>query len=99
MKTAVISSPLCAFIVPLSPHNCCHVRQHSGALCGNRMQMTTAINANLSTHTEMLVTGRQEGAGGRPGSVGAVSSVVISPISTNSRSKILLTSLCGNVAT
>ena len=62
------------------------------------MQMIAAIRENLSTHWEMLVMGSRAGAGGRPGSLGVISSVVMSAISTNSKSRICLTSFVGRAA-
>ena len=54
--------------------------------------------AYLSSHCEMFVIGRRAGAGGRPGICGRSSSMEISAISTNSRSRIRLTSLEGREA-
>ena len=60
--------------------------------------MIAAIIENRSTHCDMFVMGIRAGAGGRPGSLGDGSSVVISAISTNSRSRIFLTSFVGKDA-
>lgn len=60
--------------------------------------MMAAIRENRSTHWEMLVIGSRAGAGGRPGSLGVTSSVVMSAISTNSKSRIRLTSFVGRAA-
>ena len=57
-----------------------------------------AINEKRSTHCEMIVTGRRAGAGGRPGSLYGRSSVVMSAISVNSKSRMRLTSSDGSVA-
>lgn len=62
------------------------------------MQMTAAMREKRSTHWDILVIGSRAGAGGRPGSLGGDSSVVMSAISTNSRSKIRLTSFEGSAA-
>ena len=62
------------------------------------MQMMAAIRENRSTHWEMLVMGSRAGAGGRPGTLGIASSVVMSAISTNSKSRIRLTSFVGRAA-
>ena len=62
------------------------------------MHSTAAISEKRSTHCEMLVMGSRAGAGGRPDSVGGASSVVMSAISTNSRSRIRFTSLVGRDA-
>ena len=52
----------------------------------------------LSSHWEMLVIGRRAGAGGRPGICGRSSSMEISAISTNSRSRIRFTNQGGREA-
>ena len=62
------------------------------------MQMMAAIRENRSTHWEMLVIGSCAGAGGQPGSLGVTSSVAMSAISTNSKSRIRLTSFVGRAA-
>ena len=61
------------------------------------MQNTTAIiSEKRSFHCEMLVIGSRAYAGGQPGSVRGVSSIVMSAISINSNSNIRLTSLVGS---
>ena len=64
------------------------------------MHMTVAIIEKLSTHCKMLVMGSRAGTGGRPGSIGGDhdSSVVMSAIYTNSRSRIFLTNFVGKEA-
>ena len=49
-------------------------------------------------HCEMFVIGSRAGSGGRPGSVGGVSLVGMSAISTYSRSKIRFTNFAGSEA-
>ena len=60
--------------------------------------MMVVIRENHSTHWEMLVIGSHAGAGGPPGSLGVASSVVMSAISPNSKSRICLTSFVGRPA-
>ena len=62
------------------------------------MQRMAAIKEKRSTHCEMLVTGRRAGAGGRPSSLDGSSSVVMSAISINSKSRMRFTSFDGSVA-
>ena len=62
------------------------------------MQRTAAIKEKRSTHCEMLVTGRRAGTGGQPGSLDGSSSVVMSAISINSKSRMHFISFDGSVA-
>ena len=62
------------------------------------MQRTAAIKEKRSTHCEMLVMGRRAGAGGRPGSLDGSSSVVMSAISINSKSRMHFINFDGSVA-
>ena len=60
--------------------------------------MTAAIIENFSTQWEMSVIGGRAGGGARPGTWGGASLVVSSDISTNSKSRIFLTTLGGRDA-
>ena len=72
---------------------------NSSDLSGKRVARMAAMMEKRSTHCEMSVIGRRAGAGGRPGVFGRLSSVVISDISTKSKSNIFFTSLGGREAT
>ena len=60
-------------------------------MSGKQVDRRDAINENLSTHCEISVIGRYAGAGGRLGACEKSSSIVSSDISTNSRSRMRLT--------
>ena len=62
------------------------------------MAKTAAIEQNFSVHIEMSWMGGRAGKGGWPGVCAGTSSIEISNISTNSSSKIRLTTFGGRVA-
>ena len=62
------------------------------------MHSTAANSENRSIHCDISCTGGRAGAGGRPGACGGSSFTEISDISTNSSSRIFLTTFCGRDA-
>ena len=60
--------------------------------------MTATNNENRSTQWEISVIGRRAGNGARPGTADGESSMVSSAISTNSKSRIFLTTFGGSDA-
>ena len=73
-------------------------QKNSGAFSGNLVDSTAAMEQNFSVHIDMSRTGGRTGMGGWPGVWAGMSSMEISDISTNSRSKIRFTTFGRRVA-
>ena len=73
-------------------------KKTSGAFSGNLVDRTAAIEQNFSVHIDTSRMGGRAGRGGWPGVWVGMSSMEISDISTNSKSRIRFTTFGGRVA-